>query len=405
MPFAVCDCGTSFPADAAGSRCPQCSAPLRGGSLATGACPCGQLLIASDRWIGRDAVCPACGTRVPMNRPEEVLALPATAVALPGTKSSPLRWLFAIALLPLLIHVFKSDDLKVRLERALESYPEAKRLYEKDAGLDEILEKIPGHRIEGAYHARGSHAHWLYAPLSLAAFAAAFVFLVPPGRATRRQLGLVVLFTGTAGITLLLSFQQAAFGSPDNIVSIFIVFSYVAAGHPKLGFVPSLIGFTFGVGLLEELVKALPIIWKLRRESRLDVRGVAAWGVASGIGFGVYEAMHYSSEFYHGLSEGGIYVVRFVSCVALHAVWAGTFGILAWRRQEAFRDFLDWAPFLRALGAALAGPMILHALYDTLLKGDHNVLALTVAAVSFAWFLWLYGRADAIERTRFVAPA
>jgi hypothetical protein len=38
--------------------------------------------------------------------------------------------------------------------------------------------------------------------------------------------------------------------------------------------------------------------------------------------------------------------------------------------------------------ALLIVPMLLHGLYDTLLKKDHEALALLVAVVSFGWLAW-----------------
>ena len=37
------------------------------------------------------------------------------------------------------------------------------------------------------------------------------------------------------------------------------------------------IGFTFGVGLCEELCKSLPLLWHFKRTATLDVRGAVVW--------------------------------------------------------------------------------------------------------------------------------
>ena len=60
---------------------------------------------------------------------------------------------------------------------------------------------------------------------------------------------------------------------------------------PDTGFWLSFFGFTFGVGLLEEFTKAMPILFMLRGNMDLDWRGAAVWGLAGGIGFGVAEGI------------------------------------------------------------------------------------------------------------------
>jgi len=124
----------------------------------------------------------------------------------------------------------------------------------------------------------------------------------------------------------------------------------------------------------------------------LDVRGAVVWGLAAGIGFGVSEGITYSTDYYNGISTGGIYVVRFVSCVALHAVWSATNALFMWKAQAEFDGidtWYDWfLPLLKMLGAS----MVLHGLYDTLLKREVEVGALLTAVASFALFFWLYER-------------
>ena len=56
-------------------------------------------------------------------------------------------------------------------------------------------------------------------------------------------------------------------------------------------------------------------------------RGACLWGMASGVGFGLAEGVLYAGQSYNGVAPAGIYLVRFASCVALHAVWSGSVGI------------------------------------------------------------------------------
>jgi hypothetical protein len=81
-----------------------------------------------------------------------------------------------------------------------------------------------------------------------------------------------------------------------------------------------------------------------------------------------------------------MYVIRFVSCVALHAIWSASVGITMWKRQETIQDDLDWTNYALAVLQILAVPMVLHGLYDTLLKKDMDTWALVAGIATFAWF-------------------
>jgi len=119
--------------------------------------------------------------------------------------------------------------------------------------------------------------------------------------------------------------------------------------------------------------------------------------MASGVGFGVAEGLLYSTKMYHGVAPASFYLVRFASCVALHAVWSASVGITIFQSRAVvsrvvgavvfggnFRwEEIAW-PLLRVLGVAMA----LHGLYDALLTEQWIVPALLVALVSFGWLGW-----------------
>jgi hypothetical protein len=100
---------------------------------------------------------------------------------------------------------------------------------------------------------------------------------------------------------------------------------------------------------------------------------------------------------YHGVAPADVYLVRFASCVALHAVWSASVGITIFQSRAVvsrvvgavvfggrFRwEEIAW-PLLRVLGVAMA----LHGLYDALLTEQMIVPALLVALVSFGWLGW-----------------
>jgi RsiW-degrading membrane proteinase PrsW (M82 family) len=315
--------------------------------------------------------------------------------------------LLALALIPLVFSVLgpKSKKFEERLRAAIDGAgPDAaariKALETKEnVGLDDVLEALPGGKLDSTSHLpRATWVHWLYAAITAAAFWAFVLLLFPGEKKSPHHLLMVGLFTGTVGILLLLGFQIAASATQGmwirgrGVIVIlfylvkFIGWSYASASDPNSNLLLSFVGFTCGVGLCEELCKALPLIGYFRRDAEMGWRNAAVWGLASGIGFGVAEGIMYSSRYYNGIASLDTYVVRFVSCVALHAIWTASVGITTWRRQETIQGELDWANYSLAVLQILAVPMVLHGLYDTLLKKDLELWALAVGAASFAGF-------------------
>src|SRR5262249_26969131 len=82
-----------------------------------------------------------------------------------------------------------------------------------------------------------------------------------------------------------------------------------------------------------------------------------------------------------------MYYIRFISCVMLHAIWSGASALFLHRFQKLTHGRLTiWDAFCR-MALLVAIPMVLHGLYDTLLKKGIDGLALTVALFSFGWLV------------------
>jgi len=318
--------------------------------------------------------------------------------------------LYTLATSVITFFTFASDDTDRRIEETKKQYPElAQKIEHGEAEeIQEVFEQIPSHRIVGAALSRHTSAHWILALLSALLFWEFILIVQPMGNSTSKQLWAVGIFTGTIGILMLLLVQVAAVvasalegGGALLLIIIplkFIGWSYEAATEEGNSFLASMLGFTFGVGLMEEFFKALPLYWHFRRSAMLDVRGAVVWGLATGIGFGVSEGVSYCSSFYNGVSGGGTYVVRFSSCVALHAVWSATAAILTWRRRESLQGLERWYHWVLPVFATLWISMILHGFYDTCLKKDYGIAALAGAVLSFALFFWMYDRACREEK-------
>jgi RsiW-degrading membrane proteinase PrsW (M82 family) len=168
--------------------------------------------------------------------------------------------------------------------------------------------------------------------------------LIRPERMPWPMLVGVAVFTGTLGVTLAIVLDRV------------------------LGTNGGLIQNIIGIGLPEELVKALPLLIifvAFSRRHALTPRGYIYLGVISGLLFGAFEAIGYSviyEEYAPSISAGSFIngeVWRLVADSLLHACMAGIaayFIGLASRRSH-FR----W--YAVSIGIGLAA--VLHGLYDT----------------------------------------
>ena len=242
------------------------------------------------------------------------------------------------------------------------------------------------------------------AALATVAFLAFMMFLASGGSANPSHVLFVGLVTATVGVGFLFLVQVLAAVTDGHVIvgrSIlvlifyilkFIAFSYSAASDPDNGFLLSFLGFTFGVGLCEELIKAIPLFWHRDDDGGKNWRGLLIWGLASGVGFGIAEGILYSSRYYNGISGPGTYAVRFISCVALHAIWTGSVAITLFLRRDLFEKVGTWHDWIGPILFVIGVPMVLHGLYDTCLKKDMNGVALIVAVASFGYLAFLCSR-------------
>jgi RsiW-degrading membrane proteinase PrsW (M82 family) len=312
-----------------------------------------------------------------------------------------LVWAFLVALIPLAVSIFlPNTPLEQRILKSIANDP-AKDEDLRKYGPVEFMLMHDDFTLADAHIARQSELHWLHA---LAA-TLGFWFLLHCMRSSTNvgpwTLLLTGLFTGTVGIAMLLVFQVIAeislpirfIGTGISalilVVIKFIGFSYRSAMDPDSGFFLSFVGFTCGVGLCEEICKAAPVFYYLRNTRKSDWRGACLLGFASGAGFGISEGIMYAGSFYNGIEPVTTYIVRFVSCVALHAVLSGGVSLLMFGNQDYLGGDCDWMTFLVGGMHYILIAMILHGLYDTLLKQNLNAVGLLVALVSFSWLAWL----------------
>ena len=308
-----------------------------------------------------------------------------------------LFWLLLLAMIPLAyLALIPHATLEQRVTKTLEANPAvADRFsFSRDMNLQafgEMLDALPGKRIQGALLGRNSVWHLLMALAATALFAG-LIRLALPTSVTAKEIVLTGLFTGTVGVILLLGAQ---FAGACCCIGMF----YMAAFDPDAPFGPSLIGFVFGIGFLEETVKCLPILWKLFRRRLVSWRESAVIGMASGAGFGISEAILYATRYYNGLESADMYFVRFCSTVALHVMLSAACAIMIQRKQEHLVEDMDIFNWTLTLMAVIFVPIFLHGLYNALSKQDLQLAALAVSVSSFFWMWWLIRSQRAREQT------
>jgi RsiW-degrading membrane proteinase PrsW (M82 family) len=178
-----------------------------------------------------------------------------------------------------------------------------------------------------------------------------------------------------------------------------------SAVTPDRSFVVRLLGFTLGVGLLEEVGKGLILLLLARQLGglRCEADGVF-YGLMSGLGFGVYEAMQYTeavspketmSLTFHSQSlTVGLYaafiaqVVRIVSLPLLHAIWTAIVGYFI---GLSFRVKRKSAA---VIGVGLLIATVLHGLYDAFVSERLGLAAFLVATLTLLLFLSYRRNAD-----------
>jgi RsiW-degrading membrane proteinase PrsW (M82 family) len=395
----------------------------------TFSCDCGKRLKTPDDWGGRWVRCTACkrellvplpetsdfGIDVEPTRAPPAPAPPPTFVPVvhaddirpprpviaappPDLEQSErswrgyLFWLLLLAMIPLAADLFsKRPDTLTRLRETIAADPKLSEQYgdlddDELAGIDEdeLFSALPGHRIQGALHGKDTLAHWGYAAASAVVFLGLVIVALPGAPARSWHLALAGLFTGTLGVVMLTIIQ---------FVGIFCICClgamYRAALDPSAPFGPSLLGHFLGVGLCEEVIKSLPVLWRLYRPDPCGWREACVWGMASGAGFGVSEAIFYATNYYNGLEAAPIYVIRFLSLPAFHLMLSGAAGILLQRNQhhlEGEKDYFDWGLTYVAI---ISVPMLLHGLFNTLGKKGFEKTQVILWAVSFLWLAYL----------------
>ena len=202
--------------------------------------------------------------------------------------------------------------------------------------------------------------------------------LIKPAQFSLKQALKYVCFTAFIGIPLLLFIQRIP---PFSLL-------YAATDSPNL--ISQLIGFVFGVGVLEELCKGVPIYLFMLRSGQLkEPFSSAFYGAMSGLGFAIAEGVQYSLSYAVNLVGGNINVtghillttVRFISLPLIHAIWAGIVGYFI--GLAAINPSRKNAIIF--IGVAIAAS--LHGTYNTFSNSLIGLAVLTFSILLFVTYL------------------
>jgi RsiW-degrading membrane proteinase PrsW (M82 family) len=173
---------------------------------------------------------------------------------------------------------------------------------------------------------------------------------------------LCFFFTGMISIACLLAIQQIQ------------PWAMLYAMTQSANLLPRFTGMFLGVGIHEELCKAAILFLLVKRTSiALLPQTVVLYGIISGLGFGIYEGVHYQTTLNRQQVVDTAYflnIMRLTSLPFLHAIWSGIAGY--------FIGFAALFPAKRnALWVmAILIPAFLHGLYDTV---ELNLMGLAAA--------------------------
>jgi RsiW-degrading membrane proteinase PrsW (M82 family) len=233
------------------------------------------------------------------------------------------------------------------------------------------------------------------------AFFVATASLIPGSIRHSIQFWSSAIFTAVLGVLFLFALQFIAprigyWWTPTTQAGQFIYgliqlmnASYGLVDYPSGDFATHLFGYTFGVGLAEEMVKLLPVFILMGSGGIKGPTSAAVVGLASGLGFGLSEGILYSYRQYVP-SEAPLllYLVRFITCTVGHGLLTASAAIIV-QRWGIGRNRFEMSDLYKALFVAFPS-MLLHAFYNTYSVHGHGLLAVSMQVATFCWFAFQY---------------
>lgn len=223
-------------------------------------------------------------------------------------------------------------------------------------------------------------AYWAVALYFSALWAVYFYNVFPAPDANRSDSILCFVASAIIGISVVLILQKIP------------PWSWLYDQTNQRSFILNLIGYVGGVGLTEEVCKAIILFYLMRRDPAPSPNTLLFYGLMAGLGFGIREGINYQTGENLELGKAGYYLsnlLRLTSLPFLHAVWTGMAGY--------FLGFAARYPARRhgLIVAAIGIPATLHGIYDTF---SVSWIGLATAGIS-AFALVLYtGRSSELEK-------
>lgn len=229
-------------------------------------------------------------------------------------------------------------------------------------------------QIHGWFSLTFEQALWLIEIYFCLFWALYFYSIIQPETAVwHRAIG-YAMFTVFIGIPVLLALQKLP------------IIRDLYASTDSMSFTMRVFGYVFGVGLLEELCKAVPLlIFGLRKGKIKGIRDGVFLGLMSGFGFAAAEGVQYTAYateialMYGTVTEQFMqFMFRIMCAPILHGAWAGTVGWFI--GVAAARPGKSWPTIV--VGIALMA--VLHGMYDVF-AGD--LFGIVLAGFTFTCFM------------------
>lgn len=187
----------------------------------------------------------------------------------------------------------------------------------------------------------------------------------------------IIFFLSQLSALVLVNLQVAP---PFNIL-------YSFTDSPS--FFQRITGFVLGVGLLEEIIKAIPLYYLIfRAKEPIIPQTLVFYGLMSGIGFGVFEGVQYQTTTNSELEYNEAFfmnIARLTSLPFLHAIWCGISGY--------FISFANLYPLNRygLITLSIIIPATLHGLYDVF---GWSILGLIITIISVLLMVYYLKKAS-----------
>jgi RsiW-degrading membrane proteinase PrsW (M82 family) len=217
-------------------------------------------------------------------------------------------------------------------------------------------------------------AYWAVAFYFSALWAMFFYYVFPAPEI--KLSNCLICFFGTGAISisiLLLAYRIAPLGS-------------LAEMADSRSLASRLPGMVFGVGVPEELCKALVLFFLVRGGAAMPPHVMLFYGLMSGLGFGIYEGVDYQMgrnwKFSRGIGEYYLLnVIRLTTLPFLHAIWTGIAGYFigfAYTYPQRKRGLLI---------VAIGVPALLHGLYNTFSSSFIGLLLALLSVLALNLYL------------------